>query len=39
LLGPGHFAAEAFDDALELRRELFDLLRARILAREENVFV
>src|SRR5205085_3754115 len=32
-------AAEALDDALEVRRHLLDLLRAQILARQIDVFV
>ena len=35
----GDLAAHLFDDALELGGQFFDLLRAGVLARQEDVFV
>src|SRR6185503_14171600 len=39
VLGLGDLAAEPFDDARHLGRQLFDLLGARILAREKNMLI
>src|SRR3954469_18506728 len=39
ILGLGALAAETFDDAGHLRSQLFDLLRARVLAREKNMLI
>src|SRR5262249_40687412 len=39
LLGLGDLAAHLLDDAFELRGQFLDLLRARVLARQETVFV
>src|SRR6185436_17388688 len=39
VLGLGDLAAEPFDDARHLGGQLFDLLGARILAREKNMLV
>src|SRR5262245_64986333 len=39
LLGLGDLAPHLFDDGLELGGQFFDLLRAGVLAREEDVFV
>src|SRR5262249_8514126 len=39
LLGLGDLAAHLLDDAFELRGQFLDLLSARVLARQENVFV
>src|SRR5688572_6135340 len=39
LLGLGDLASHLLDDALELCCKFFDLLRAGVLARQENVFV
>src|SRR5262249_50582081 len=39
LLGLGDLATHLFDDGLELGGQCFDLLRAGVLAREEDVFV
>src|SRR5215510_913096 len=39
LLGLGDLATHLFDDGLELGGQFFDLLRAGVLAREEDVFV
>src|SRR5262249_14490194 len=39
LLGLGDLAAHLLDDAFELRGQFLDLLRARVWARQENLFV
>ena len=39
LFGLGDLASHLLDDGFELGGQLFDLLRARVLARDEDVFV